>query len=76
MTDLFRLVGPLRPTPSASEASVRVTADRQPPGRSAAGGRDDAAFLRTALDRLDQFLKSGTPPRSDAPKGFYLDVVV
>jgi hypothetical protein len=75
MTDLFRLV-PLRPPASAaSEATVRAMPDRQP-GRSTAGERDDAASLRAALDRLDLFLKSGTPPRSDAPKGFYLNVVV
>jgi hypothetical protein len=50
--------------------------DRQQPGRSAPGERDDAASLRAACDRLDLFLKSGTPPRHDAPKGFYLNVVV
>ena len=62
MTDLYRLVGPLRPAASASESAIRAT--------------PDAATLRAALDRLDQFLKSGTPPRPDAPKGFYLNIVV
>jgi hypothetical protein len=76
MTDLYRLVGPLRPAASASESAIRATPDRQQPGRSAADRRDDAATLRAALDRLDQFLKSGTPPRPDAPKGFYLNIVV
>ncbi|MFO1154731.1 MAG: hypothetical protein U1E42_13880 [Rhodospirillales bacterium] len=75
MTDLFRLVGPLRPT-TASETTVRSTSDRQQPGRSATGQRDDADTLRAALDRLDQYLKSGEPPRADARKGSYLNVVV
>lgn len=76
MTQLFRLVGPLRPAPaSAAEAALRATPDRRPTA-SASGQRDDAASLRAALDRLERLLKSDTPLRPDAPKGFYLNVLV
>lgn len=80
MTDLFRLVGPPRPpgsasaSASASDTGVRPSTERSS-GRSS-DARTPPAALQAALDRLDQFLKSGTPPRTDAPKGFYLNVVV
>ena len=76
MTDLFRLVGPLRPTAPSESTATRMPADRQQAGRSAAGERDDPETLRAALDRLDRFLKSGEAPRADARKGSYLNVVV
>ncbi|MFO1128191.1 MAG: hypothetical protein U1E66_07175 [Rhodospirillales bacterium] len=78
MTDLFRLVGTLRPTTSATtpatEPGTRPTAE-PPPGRPT-DARTAPEALKTALKQLDQLLKSGTPARADAHRGTYLNVLV
>jgi hypothetical protein len=73
MSDVFKLVGTLRP--AVTPQSPPQSGTERSPGR---GG--DAADGRPALDaalaRLDQVLRSGIPPRADAPRGTYLNVVV
>jgi hypothetical protein len=37
---------------------------------------DDDAANRRALERLDRVLASEQPPRTDVPRGYYLDIEV
>ena len=50
----------------ARQAKVRASVSEQP----------EAAQEKRALSRLDAFMSAGRPPRSDVPRGFYLNISV
>lgn len=71
MSDVFRLIGTLRPA---------ADAERRPPARAeGASGRafdDPRRSLDAALDRLDRQLRSGAAPDPLARRGTYLNILV
>jgi hypothetical protein len=73
MSDVFKLIGTLRPA-GPVEAPSRPGSERTA-GRPA-GDPDARQALDRALARLDGFLRSGQPPRADAARGTYLNVLV
>jgi hypothetical protein len=44
--------------------------------RAAVATDDDSPALRKALDRLDRILASGLTPKTEVPRGFYLNINV
>lgn len=66
--DALALVG--RHRPAGYQASREVNA------RAAATRSEPAGDLRTAVQRLDRLMNSEHPPRTDAPRGYYLNIQV
>lgn len=65
-------------TRPAIEPATRQAFDqaRQAKVRAAVSGPSETAEERRAFSRLDAFLAGGRPPRSDVPRGFYLNISV
>ncbi|MEO5337196.1 MAG: hypothetical protein H7841_09915 [Magnetospirillum sp. WYHS-4] len=59
----------------ARDGSSLKTA-REARSRAAVTQSDDSPALRGALGRLDRVLRGGAPPRTDVPRGYYVNIQV
>jgi hypothetical protein len=73
MADVMKLIGILQPSTAAASGSQ--TPRQQLPGEAGSAARNEAD-TRLQLERLSRFLASGAPPRQDAPRGTYLNIVI
>jgi len=89
MNDIAKIATQIAPqiAPRVTTPEVRPVqpVQRQPrpgpeiegtPQRVNAGGFKDTPEQTAALIRLDRAIASEQPPRTDVPRGYYLDIVV
>ncbi len=74
MADLMKMIGITQPSEvSGTRSKAESSGDRS---RADGRGGEESSRQRAALDRLATFLASGTPPRQDVPRGYYLNIRV